>query len=434
MAYVPRKKKFQLHGKLIGIVMLIIAILAMCTYTYVTQNQKEQEIFTICGWNEKRTQERLKGSFTDTYRVSDYLYYGESLALYQNDYVLGGSDDMSRKSVELVNLCNEEAITYTMESSLDRQIDTSELEPGFYALYVNDNLVKKRLVFDEVLHTDVFTTVRREGKVKEITLLADHKMLPEENQLDKNYLFLQVEEKEPKEDYVDIFIDPYGNHINANGVVETGGQGNGLKEYEQAYDAAVLLKEKLEALGLRVAISKEKQEEIISYYGENGRMEKAYVSCARYYIDLGMNSATSTGYRGMEFYHSNYASETLANAIMYAMKKNTALEPSNMYTWIERSEGVTNSALCEGIDGNKIYDALPSLRESGGLGTGAASFNGTAQENASFAKENRQGMNALSLNLLYLTNSEDVAIWKENKDTIINELANAFARGIRVIE
>lgn len=434
MAYVPRKKKFQLHGKLIGIGMLIIAILAVCTYTYVTQNQKEQEIFTICGWNEKRTQERLKGSFTDTYSVSDYLYYGESLALYQNDYVLDGSDDMSRKSVELVNLCNEEAITYTMESSLDRQIDTSELEPGFYALYVNDNLVKKRLVFDEVLHSDVLTTVRREGKVKEITLLADHKMLPEENQLDKNYLFLQVEEKEPKEDYVDIFIDPYGNHMNVNGVVETGGQGNGLKEYEQAYDAAVLLKEKLEALGLHVAISKEKQDEIISYYGENSRMEKAYASHARYYIELGMNSTTSTGYRGMEFYHSNYASETLANAIMYAMKKNTPLEPSNMYTWIERSEGVTNSALSEGIDGNKIYDALPSLRESGGLGTGAASFSVIAQENASFAKENRQGMNALSFNLLYLTNSEDVAIWKENKETIINELANAFARGIRVIE
>lgn len=434
MAYVPRKKKFQIDAKLIGIVMLIIAILAVCTYTYVTQKQKEQEIFTICGWNEKRTQEKLKESFTDTYHVSDYLYYGESLALYQNDYVLDGSDDMSRKSVELVNLCNEEAITYTMESSLDRQIDTSELEPGFYALYVNDNLVKKRLVFDEVLHSDVLTTVRREGKVKEITLLADHKMLPEENQLDKNYLFLQVEEKEPKEDYVDVFIDPYGNHMNASGVVEAGGQGNGLKEYEQAYDAAVLLQEKLEALGLRVAISKEKQDEIISYYGENSRMEKAYASHARYYIELGMNSATSTSYRGMEFYHSNYASETLANAIMYAMKKNTSLEPSNMYTWIERSEGVTNSALSEGIDGNKIYDVLPSLRESGGLGTGAASFSVTAQENASFAKENRQGMNALSFNLLYLTNSEDVAIWKENKDTIINELANAFARGIRVIE
>lgn len=433
MAYVPRKKKLQFNAKWMGILALLIVILAMCAYPLLTQ-PKEQEIFTICGWNEKKTQERIKESFSNTYLISDYLYYGESLALYHNDYELDESDDMSRKSVELVNLCNEEAITYTMESSLDRQIDTSELESGFYALYVNDNLVKKRLIYDEPLHSEVLTTITRGNKVKEITLLADQDILPEEQRLDQNYLFLQVVESDPKEEYADVFLDPYGNHINVFGVVEAGGQGNDLKEYEESYDAAVLLKEKLEALGLRVVIAKEKQDEVISYYGKESRMEKAYASHARYYIELGMNSTTNSAYKGMEFYHSNYASETLANAIMYAMKKNTPLQPSNMYAWIERSEGVTSSALSEGTDGKKIYDALPSLRESGGLGTGAARINALAQENASFAKENRQGMNALSLNLFYITNSEDVTIWKENKDMIINELANAFARGIRVIE
>lgn len=433
MAYVPRKKRMQLNTKTLGMIGLLVAILAMCLYTYRSQHQKEQDIFTICGWNEKKTQEALQDVYSDTYNISDYLYYGESLALFHNDYIVGESDDMNRKSVELVNLCNKEAITYTMETGLDRQIDTSELEEGFYAVFVNDNLVKKRVVYDETLRSDVFTTIRRDEKVKEITLVADQALVSQDKEMDQPYVFIQVDEVEPNDAYADVFLDPYGNSINANGVVEIGGEGNGLYEYQEAYDSAVRLKEKLEGMGLRVVISKEDQEDVISYYGKDGRMQKAYDAHARYYIEIGMNSSTNANYRGMEFYHSSYVSETLANAMMYAMKKNTALEPSNMYTWMERSEGVLSSSVSEGMDKAKIYDSLTSIRESGGIATGAARFHTVAQDNT-FAKNNRQGMNALSLNLLYLTNSEDVAIWKKDKDAILNELANAFARSIRVIE
>lgn len=434
MAYVPRKKRLQVNKKLLSIMSLLIALIAVCSYTYFSQKQKKQEVFTICGWNERKTQEKLKDSYQDTYLISDYLYYGESLALFQKEYRLGEVDDMNRKSVELVNLCTDQAITYTMESGLDRQIDTSELEAGFYAVFVNDNLVKKRIIYDEVLQSDILTTVLRENTVKEVQLLANREHITKELSVDQHYLFLQIDEKEPVDEYIDVFLDPYGNFVNANGTVEIGGEGNGLYEYQEAYDAAVLLKEKLEALGLRVMIAKEHKDDVISYYGEQGRMQKAYDSHARYYIEIGMNASTSAGYKGMEFYHSNYASETLANAMMYAMKKNTPLEPSNMYTWIERSEGVMSSSLSEGMDKAKIYDSSISIRESGGLATGAARFSASAQENAGFAKENRLGMHALSLNVFYLTNSEDVAIWKEHKDTIINELANAFARSIHVIE
>lgn len=440
MAYVPKERKFKITWKVAIVAIVVVAAAASFALQYLQKQQESEEIFTICGYNQDKTLEILKETYADTYAVSDYLYYGESLNLYHEDYSVGTKDDMNRKSVELVNLCDSDtstnSIVFTMEAYLDRQIDVSELKPGFYALFVNDNLVKKRLVYDEKLHSDSFLTIKRDDKVNDVRLLADVNMLADGSTMDKNYLFLQVEETEADDQRIDVFLDPFGYTLQDTAAGEwlnPGYEGNDLKEYQETYDAAVLLKEKLEAYGLRVEISKKKADEALSNYGADSRMARAYASKARYLIEFGM-STSQYQYRGMEIYHSNYSSEILANAIMYAVKKNTELPASNAYTWSDRSEGVGTSAFVEGLDGLKIYDALPSLRESGGRATGAARYSNAALTNESFAKDANEGMMAVSINPIYISSSEDAAYWKEHKDEILTQIADAFAKAVHVAE
>lgn len=431
MAYVPPKRRISRKTWILFAVVGIVIVGSVFGYVKIKERQSQHlEHFTICGLNEEKSAEKLNQATTELYTIRDYQFYGESLNLYAQPYSLTSKDDTDRKSIDLVNLCTEESLTYTMEDNADRRIALSELEPGVYALSIRDDLIKKRLVYEGTLISEPFTTVKRDGKVKKATLIADQTMV--EPNLSQNFLFLQIEEVEPGDEF-DVFIDPYGDRM-SNGLYQPAGSGNGLKEAEEMQKAAEILKEKLESYGLRVALSKEKGEDIIGYYGEDGIMEKAYASKAKYYLELGMNSAAQSVYQGTEIYHSNYSSPTLANSLMYALRKNTSLKASNAFTWTDRNEGVTSCNLTEGESGGKIYDILPSIRESGGRVTGAGTFSEAAKLNASFAQDNRFGLQAVSINFIYLSNAEDVATWNQERDAILSELADAFVKAIHVSE
>lgn len=431
MAYVPPKRRYHKKAMLITVLVVAVCICAGLGYQALNQRKKQDtKSFTICGFNEEKTTQVLSKLSQETYTISDYGWYGESLNVFHNDFALGGTDDVRRKSIELYNLCNEEAQTYTMETSIDRQIEVSELEPGFYTMMINDQLVKKRLVYDEVLKSEPFTTIARNGKVKKVSLLADQSLTSPA--LPNHILFLQIEEAQAGEDEVDVFLDPYGDRM-IQGVLNSSGSANGLNEAEEMQKAAQSLREKLEGYGLRVAIAKEDAHEALGYYGEDSLMERAYKSGAKYYLELGMNSSPQSAFSGTEIYYSNHVSNTLANALMYALKRNTNLSASNAYTWNDRSEGVATSSLTTGVDGEQ-YDLLPALRESGGKFTGAARFSDAATANTSFALSQNTGMYALSINFIYLSNPKDANIWKEEQDIILTELAEAFVKALHLSE
>ena len=196
--------------------------------------------------------------------------------------------------------------------------------------------------------------------------------------------------------------------------------------------AAEYLKKRLEEQGLTVMLAKNSAEEALGYYGNDGIMKKAYDSNAKYYIELGMNSADHNAYRGMEIYYSNYASKTMANALMYAIKKQTSITAGNAYTWENHSEGVSAAFLAKGKDNRQLYDMQPSLRESGGRITLAAQFSDAALQNQAFVKDSRLGMQAVSVNFIYVSNSKDVAVWKKEKQKIMDTLADAFIKAIHI--
>lgn len=432
MAYVPPKKQHNTKAYLIAV--FVVLILGGCIFTgyqYLKQSQKQKaESFSICGLNKTKSMEKLQYQ-GEVYTISDYMFYGESLNLFEKPYSAEKQDDVKRKNIELTNLCDGESTIYTMENGADRQIDVSELDEGFYALSITDNLVKKRLVYQEKLNSEPFYTVSRDGEAKKITLTADADSA--NPKLAHHALFLQVESEAVPSDVYDVFIDPYGNRI-LNDVYQPAVNGNGLDEAQEMQWAAEYLKKQLTAKGLKVMLAKDNAKQALGYYGDNGIMKKAYASKAKYYLELGMNTASQSEYGGMEIYYSNYATKTLANALMYAIKKQTSITPGNAYTWEDHSEGVSAAFLAKGKDGKQIYDMQPSLRESGGRITFAAQYSDAASMNQSFVKQTDCGMQAISLNFIYVSNPKDAAIWKKDKEKIMNVLADAFAKAIHVSE
>lgn len=431
MAYVPPKDSGK--KKKVRYVLIVLFLCALCSGAYWlfhTKTQQDKNEISICGQDKEQSEALLKEAYTETFEISDYLFYGESLNLFQKSYDLETPDPISRKSIELINQCSKETYTYTMESFVDRKIDLGELPPGFYSIFLNDHVVKKRLVYREALQTEPFYTVARDGKQKAVTLIADQQLIEETGK--DHVLFLNIEEVEVQEESVDVFLDPYGPRL-SNGIVQPTGSANGINEAEAMQTAAETIKAELETHGLRVAIAKQEAMETLSYYGSDGIMERAYRSGAKYYIELGMNNSTQANIRGFEIYHSEQASGSLGNTLAYALMKYTPLEASNAFSWENRSEGVAACPLTGSV-GKEIYDSFPAIRESGGRATGAAQMNADAKTNAAFVKDGNQGMYAISVNFIYLSNGDDVTLWKQKQDEILQQFCEAFVKAIHIKE
>lgn len=430
MAYVPKARRYKVRWKVaIPLLVLIALLVYLLVGMFWPSKSEEEKKFTVCGLSEEQTIKALHTSSKETITVNDYLYYGESLDLYEKTYSPENKDTLSGKTVELKNICDGKTISMTMENTVDQKILLDELPTGFYEVSIIDNLVKKRVVFAESLKENAFYTAQRKGKVNKVSLLADTQLLKDYAiTLDKNYLFLQVSTQAPRKNDIDVLIDPFGMNTDLTWLPDEGSKVNGLKENEEMYKAAVLMKKELEEkYGLRVAITKSSKDETGKAYGSDGRLAKGYQKHAKYYLFLRFSNYADDSIRGFEVQHSYYSSKTLARNLTYGVHKNLKVPLSPMYTGSDA--GVVTGLLAEGADGKTIYDTNLYLRESGGRATLAGKYSETSQkENADFVNAN--GMQGLEIDFAYISNKEDAAMWKKQKTAIVKETARAFAEGI----
>lgn len=429
MPYAPRKKTNKVHWRIILIVFLIIIAFVVLTLRYMMPTEGEKEKFSVCGLQGNNLVNILNQSYADTITVKDYLYYGESLDLYEETYSVENKDTLSGKTVELYNICTKETVSMTMENYVDQKIHLEELSEGFYEVFIMDNLVRKRVVFEGDLSDQDYQTIQRDGQVNDIVLFADTQLLSDYDvELDNAYLFIQVTSEDPDEEDIDILLDPYGMNMDLQSVPDEGNRANGLVENDEMYEAALLLKEELEKYGLRVGITKSSADEVGKAYGSNGRLSQGYKQNAKYYVLLRFNAYDTESAKGFEVQHSYYVSSTMARNITYLMQKNLGITLSNMYTGDD--EGVVQSSLVQSeLDNKYIYDINLYLRESGGRALMAGQYSSTSQEeNKDFVQAN--GMHSLEVDFCYITNSDDAKYWKENKETIIKEFAKAYADSI----
>ena len=164
MRYEPRQRQLRLTWKVV--VFLCFLAVAMGTLIYhLLQTQEVYGAFHACGFSSEEMRNLEKQS-SEVIELEDYLFYGESLALYMDPYD-GEEDGIYGKTMELVNICSGKQYNFTIGNTADRQIYLPDLEDGTYEIYLIDSFKRKRVVFASALASDAFQTMRRNGKVKE---------------------------------------------------------------------------------------------------------------------------------------------------------------------------------------------------------------------------------------------------------------------------
>ena len=380
--------------------------------------------FPVCELSQKKIVNRFNVPFQEEVLLKDYFFYGETLNLKEDIYSIFSADEITGKTAILRNVCqdNNDSV-YIMEKKIDRQIALENLDDGFYEVFLQDNLINYRAYFDEVLN-ETFYTIRRNGEVKEIELIANKNLFDDIKNIDilnKNYLFIKVTTKEPLEAFYDVVINPAYLDTDNDWSLDYSAHTSIIKAAEAIYDLAVSLKIELESYGLKVLLTRDNGEEILTY-GELGRLKRGYYAHGKYFIDLRFNSSSNSATDGYEIIYSSWTSVSMASIISEQLRMNTNLKPLES----GRYSGISNYGLSNG------YEANLFIRENGGKALGAATYSSYSAENASFALDNRFGMQAISIRYGYLSNDIFANSLKEAGPIYIKETAKALAHYLSI--
>jgi N-acetylmuramoyl-L-alanine amidase len=414
-----RRRKIRWKFVLPFLVLISLILYIIITLMFPHKVAVIQPKYTVCDYSLSKAQAVFKTmSYTDTDNLSEHLYYGETLNIYNETFELGKDDPFVGKTVVLRNICDGTELVYMMESNIDRQIPLDSLPQGFYEVYVMENLVKTRVVSQDAFYDEFYTIRRHNGLGMEVEIVADKSLIesPIENQtiLDKNYVFIRVTEKEVPEAIYDVVIDPSKYQTSDDNIVK-----NDVNVAEALFVSATLLKEKLEAYGLKVFITRDN--EIIDRWGVDGRMAKIYNVKAKYYIALDINGSTNANDKGARIIYSHYTSNRFATAVFDAYLQ---LDDLTIY-------GVGSPGNKRGIISGRVLedkmDVNTDVRETGGKILGAAKYSETSAENATFALDNPYGVQAILLDLLFISNQHDYDLYTTQHDALIENIALGFA-------
>ena len=344
--YLPpvKDKKRKQRSFVLAVFLLVLGLIV---YSFYRDSQKKEELVsdlpTICGFDTQQTSKRLKEVNTSsTSEMGDYFYYGETLTLLKNTYVLGERDEYMGRQIRLTNLCDNQVVSFLLSGSLDGNIPVEELPAGFYLASVEIDLTDFYLTSEEPIN-DTFYTINRNQQQKKIEIMADEDYFVDtsmdEKLFNQNLVFIKVSDEQAPATVLDIMIDPAHNDQDF-GPLDQGIIDGDFIEADALYDMAEQVQEKLEAYGLKVGITRN-QGIILNTYGTPGRVYSAYESQSKIMIELDMVADT----QGVDVIGSSYALLSL---------------PEMIATKITDGSASLNSRL-----GTLDYHNL--IRESGGL-------------------------------------------------------------------
>ena len=266
MRYEPRQRQHKWIWRIVILAAALLILISFLLYHFVIEPQEVRGHFQACGWGPDEIREQLEDQQEEIIELQDYLFYGESLALYMEPYD-GEGDPIVGKTLELVNICSGTQYSFTVGDAADRQIYLPDLEEGTYEIYIMDSFTLKRAVFQTPVSSDSFDTIRRNGKVKRVQLIADSTILDDYG--DRSIRIMRSSmslQRTPDARTADVLIDPFGIYTTIWGGVDQGLQGNGITESEEAYDVAVQMQQLLEEYGLNVILARG-EDELVEYYG-----------------------------------------------------------------------------------------------------------------------------------------------------------------------
>lgn len=411
--YANKKKKTFL---IVVAVLLILALITMSLLYFVFKEDPYQGSIQFCDFTQEELLANYEDySFDENIIVKDYLFYGETMSLFQDQYKIGENDKLVGKTLLLSNVCTGQEYHYLIDTDVDGQIALESLPLGLYEVFINIDLVKKRVVGNEKW-IEQKILANRQGVNRVVDIHFNRNIFDDDKNfdyLDQEYLFINVSDTKAPSPVYDIVIDP-GYGFNDTGYFDNYGSSFlGMVEADELYRMATIIKEELENAGYRVLLTRDSKDHIINGYGKGGRLEKAYASGAPYYLELGFTDVYD---QGLKVYKSSFTSNIFGDSITDHLLKNTNLSKYQNNSLIAANR-------YRGLDG------VINIRESGGKALAAATFSElSAEANSSFSLDNKHGMEALLIQYISIKNDKEALMFKENKDTYALETAKALIK------
>ncbi len=423
--YVPKRREKVNYWRVVPFIVLLsfLTYFLLERYLFTDQNT-EVPTYSICNLSENETRSLLKKrEYPQTKIMKDYGLYGESLGLYAEAYNVLENDFFTGKTFFLTNLCHDEEAAYMMDQELDRKLPLTELENGFYELEVLDGLERYHLESEKTIK-ESFYTVSRSGYVKKATLHANKNLFKDEegeSLQPKNIVYLEIEEVARPEDHYDIALDPARLVELWEGFVDYGSNRDHLVEANAMYDFAEDVKSGLEDYGLKVGIVRSKDEPK-DVNDEKGRIARAYQMKAKYYFHFAFPSSNFEHDQGVTVLYSSHSSNYPSTVMMKTLKENTSIQASH-WTGPDDIDGVYPSSLDDGLDRRN------EIRESGAKFTGA----GLSGYN-DFAKNLRQGMQAIVIEYGYMSSDHDFKTWTTEYEAIVDATVKGIVKFLKISE
>lgn len=433
MVYQPRvvpRRRRKLKWRVIipSFILIVLSGYILFNLLFPKELLIDTPSFVICDYSYTKTQSVLNELvYEDKIELKDYLFYGETLNIYNNIYDINQADYFIGKTIKLRNICDNSEWVYMLGKNADEQIPLENLPNGFYELFVVDSLKEKRLITSSELY-DEFYTVRRNGLNKKIDLISDKDLLKDKEDslpiMDENYFFIQVTDQTLENDnseVYDVYLDAAHNTESYN-FVDKGRTVNDLVEANELYRITLAVKEKLEEKGLKVLLARENENSVINQYGIDGRLYKAYQANVKHYIEFNLNFTTNEETRGSRIIYSSYSSNKFATALFKSFISTPGLVPYGRQT-------STNIA---GVVASSRYnnlDSYPVIREAGGRILSAGTISDLAiEQNSEFNKDERKGIQSVSLEVFFISSPLDVNVYQNEFDQMVNNIVNGYLK------
>lgn len=249
------------------------------------------------------------------------------------------------------------------------------------------------------------------------------------------YDSMQMDIRENTDDGIyDIVIDP------AHGGKDPGAYGvGGSCEKDYLLPLAQKIKDRLEAEGVKVALTRDSDSDNLEIYGDDGRVDRACRVNAKYMLCLHMNDS-GQGMSGLEIYTNPGMDLTFAESLNDAIQAATGIGDSanagmvghNIYIKTLSRKDVEDMIADNTAAGLKPYEPKAGssyqyiLRETGGIVSGAFKDDRNPGEKYNSYCDDNTCLEGYLLQLGYITSENDLNIM----NTKMDDYAKAIAESI----
>ena len=440
-----RYKKNQVFSKRIKMFIIIIVIMIFIYHICVNERQENESVYAFSSINEIADEIE-----TNVYaNVNRYIVYGTHFNI-EGDIDIHETNSIDSVEVVAKTASGEEIDIDTEYTHENNQLSFSTLKEintglDLESLKVEDYyiLLKVRFLNNETKYYFLSNDTEY-GNIEYYTLTRNHT----NNRIYMDFTTINnmpilgfhiTTVNELPDNVYDVVIDP------GHGGSDVGAVNGRYMESEIALDCALELKKQLEAIGLKVLLTRdgtESEEEYTMYniYDEDGRVTMANESHAKILISLHLNSNLSDNVDGgVEIYASSNSDLTFAKKLAddivttantpYSTNQTDKVE-DGVYVRTIEIEDQKNEASFSRENYNGIFDSIPYLyiiREVGGIATGAY-VNGTNKAyGVNEYRNSNVGIEGYLVELGYINVDEDLDNILENGNLYAQAITNSIA-------